>query len=64
MNKILKYIINIEGYFLAFIIPVCILLNVLDKMGVGCLFWCEGDNTPIIQNEDRYFDGKEVKKVQ
>ena len=57
MNKILKYL----GYFVAFIIAIFILLNVLDKMGVGCLFWCEGDNTPIIQNEDRYFDGNRVK---
>ena len=61
MNKILKYIINIEGYFLAFIIPVCILLNVLDKMGVGCLFWCEGDKTPTHNQVNNYVNGKKVQ---
>ena len=57
MNKILKYL----GYFVAFIIAVCILLNVLDKMGVGCLFWCYEDKGPVVQNKDRYFDGNRVK---
>ena len=60
MNKILKYL----GYFVAFIIAVVILLNVLDKMGVGCLFWCEGDNTPTYNEVHNYINGKEVKKVQ
>ena len=58
MNKLLKY----GGYLVAFIIVVFILLNVLDKMGVGCLFWCYEDKRPVVQYEDRYYvDGKRVK---
>ena len=59
MNKFLKYL----GYLVAFIIAVFVLLNVLDKMCVGCLFLCEGDKGPVIQYEDRYYDvdGKRVK---
>ena len=42
MNKILKY----SGYILILIIVIFILLNVLDKMGVGCLYDCEDNRTP------------------
>ena len=58
MDKTLKYL----GYFVVFIIAVFILLNVLDKMGVGCLFMCYEDKRPVVQYEDRYYvDGKRVK---
>ena len=59
MNKLLKY----GGYLVAFIIVVFILLNVLDKMGVGCLFWCYDESHPDYTTH-YYVDGKEVKKVQ
>ena len=62
MNKLLKY----GGYLVAFIVFLLVfgflLLMILDKMGVGCLFWCYEDKGPIVQNEDRYYvDGKRVK---
>ena len=57
MNKILKYL----GYFVAFIIAVVILLNVLDKMGVGCLYDCESDKTPPHNQVNNYVNGKRVK---
>ena len=57
MNKILKYL----GYLVAFIIAVCILLNVLDKMGVGCLYDCEGDKTPTHNQVNNYVNGKKVQ---
>ena len=57
MNKILKYL----GYFVAFIISVFILLNVLDKMGVGCLYDCEGDKTPTHNQVNNYVNGKKVQ---
>lgn len=33
-------------------------------MGVRCLFWCEGDNTPTYNEVHNYVNDKEVKKVQ
>ena len=60
MNKLLKY----GGYLVAFIVFLFmfgfLLLMILDKMGVGCLYDCHeyGD---IVQNEDRYFYGNRVK---
>jgi len=60
MNKILKYL----GYFVAFIIAVFILLNVLDKVGVGCLYDCEDYKTPTYNQVNNYVNGNELKKVQ
>jgi hypothetical protein len=56
MNKLLKY----GGYLFAFIIVVFILLNVLDKMGVGCLYNCKGDNKPTYGQVNNYVNGKKV----
>ena len=56
MNKLLKYL----GYLVAFIIVLCILLNLLDKMGVGCLYDCKGDDKPIYGQVNNYINGKKV----
>ena len=56
MNKLLKY----GGYLVAFIIVVFILLMALDKMGVGCLYDCEGDNKPTYGQVNNYVNGKKV----
>ena len=63
MNKLLKY----GGYLVAFIVFLFVLgfllLMILDKMGVGCLYDCHYESHPIVG--DRYYvNGKEVKKVQ
>jgi hypothetical protein len=56
MNKLLKY----SGYLIVFIISVFVLLMILDKMGVGCLYDCEGDNKPIYGKVNNYINGKKV----
>ena len=55
MNKILKYI----GYIVIFIIVVFVLLNVLDKMGVGCIYDCE-EYPPTYGQVNNYVNGKLV----
>ena len=56
MNKFLKYL----GYLVAFIIAVFLLVNVLDKMGVGCLYDCEDNRTPTHGKVNNYVNGKLV----
>ena len=56
MNKFLKYL----GYLVAFIIAVFVLLNVLDKMGVGCLYDCEDNRTPTHGQVKNFVNGKLV----
>lgn len=56
MNKLLKY----GGYLVAFIVFVFLLLMILDKMGVGCLYDCEGDNKPTYGKVNNYVNGKKV----
>ena len=48
------------GYLVAFIIVFCILLNILDKMGVGCLYDCKGDDKPIYGQVNNYINDKKV----
>jgi hypothetical protein len=55
MNKLLKY----SGYLIVFIISVFVLLMILDKMGVGCLYDCK--EIPSTHNKvNDYVDGKKV----
>ena len=62
MNNLLKYF----GYLVVFIIVVFILLNILDKMGVGCLYDCHIYNdmsgkTIVHKDGKTYINNKEVK---
>lgn len=57
MNNLLKYF----GYLVVFIIVVFILLNILDKMGVGCLYNCEDNRTPTYGQVNNYINGKLVR---
>lgn len=55
MNKLLKYF----GYLVAFIISIFVLLMILDKMGVGCLYDCK--ETLSTRNKvNNYVNGKKV----
>ena len=55
MNKLLKY----GGYLIVFIISVFVLLMILDKMGVGCIYDCK--ETPSTRNKvNNYVNGKKV----
>ena len=56
MNKILNY----GKYLVIFIMVVFLLLMLLDKMGVGCLYDCEDNRTPTYGKVNNYVNGKLV----